>query len=415
MALQPTSEGTYMTVLFSQITLRNATQISNFQGDSTVPRTQTYVVIEGNGVYRRPNWKRLPKLSRMAPANYLKSWSKLDAGNYYWRFDNHGTSPSDWYWTEKQGPLEGVVASRWDPDVLGDSDYKAKVKLFNQLKGEGANLANMLGERKQVVKSIESILNTIVFAIRDIKRGNLASAIRRFGGDPLSARKLKGKDIADIWLSLQYGWKPLLKDVADILDGAHKRELSTPVVFRASSRTKRSGLSDSSWTLSPVFGKQVGNREADGVVKYMCRVRPDATLAEPAALGFTDPLTVLWEVTPWSFVIDWFLPVGRYLGQLTADHGWYFIDGCRTRFLKNNEHMWSNEKTHADDPPGWRTDIVGAAYASASYVEMERTIINSLPTPSAPRLKNPLSIAHFENALALGYQLVHGKGSKPPR
>lgn len=404
-----------MAVLFSETKYRNYVQTSNFEGNSSVARVQSSFVVEGNGVYKRPNWKRLDKIARMAPANYLKYWSKINAGNYFWSFRNQGPG-GQLYWTIKQGPVDGVVASRWDPGALSDSDYKSKVKLFSQLKGEGANLANMLGERRQVTKSVTTLLNTIVYTIRDIKRGNLASAVRRMGGDPLTAKKLSGKDIANVWLSLQYGWKPLLSDVYDIINNAHKRELSTPVVFRASSRTSRRGISDSSWSLDPLFGRQVGTRNADAVVKYMIRTRPDSVLAEPAALGFTDPLTVLWEVTPWSFVIDWFLPVGRYLGQLTADHGWHFIDGCRTRFLKNTEDMFSGDiSASSEGPPGWNTWYAANAYASTSYVEMERTTLGSFPTPSLPRVKNPFSIAHFENALALGYQIAHGKGSKPPR
>lgn len=400
-----------MAVLFSKTVSRNYVQTSNFQGNSTTPRVQTYIEVGGNGVQKRPGWKRLSKFSKMAPQNYLKYWAKTDAGNWYSSFINAGPG-GQLFWTKKEGPIQSVTASRLDPDCLSDSEYKAKVKLFNQLKGEGANLANMLGERKQVVKSIEGALNTIVYTIRDLRRGNVASAIRRMGGDPLTARKLKGKDISSQWLSLQYGWKPLLSDVYDIVTDAHKRELSTAVVFRASSKTVREGVSSSSWCLSPVYNEQVGRYKSTGIVKYMVRVRPNSVLAEPAALGFTNPLTVLWEVTPWSFVVDWFIPIGRYLEQLTADHGWTFLDGCRTRFLKSDEHMFSgDERAYDPNPVGWYTLIVGSAYGSASYVEMERTILGSFPTPSLPRAKNPLSIAHFLNSLALGHQLAHGKGS----
>lgn len=36
----------------------------------------------------------------------------------------------------------------------------------------------------------------------------------------------------------------------------------------------------------------------------------------PKLLGFTNPAAVLWEATPFSFVVDWFLPIGDYLKTL---------------------------------------------------------------------------------------------------
>jgi hypothetical protein len=35
-------------------------------------------------------------------------------------------------------------------------------------------------------------------------------------------------------------------------------------------------------------------------------------------LGLTDPLSVAWELIPYSFVVDWFVPIGTYLDNLNA-------------------------------------------------------------------------------------------------
>jgi hypothetical protein len=36
------------------------------------------------------------------------------------------------------------------------------------------------------------------------------------------------------------------------------------------------------------------------------------------ALGLLDPLTVAWEIIPYSFVIDWFVPIGTYFENLNT-------------------------------------------------------------------------------------------------
>jgi hypothetical protein len=394
-----------MSVLFSQTLMRNYVQQSNYAGNTSTPRVQSYKEIGGNGVYSRAQWKSLPKLQRSAPTPYLKYWSYEDRGNF--NFAHTESGPSQFFYNYQNGPSASsqFPAQAVIQGIKEDAEMKAVSKLLNEMKGEGANIANMIGERKQVVKSVETLLNTIVYTIRDLKRKDIRSAIRRMGGDPLTARKLRTQDIANQWLSLQYGWKPLLGDVYDIVNAAHHREKVMCRVFRCSSRSFGRFPSQNSWTVDPA-GKQMGIRSTAAICKYMIRAFPNGALAEPAALGVTNPLTVLWEVTPWSFVVDWFLPVGNYLEQLTADHGWDFYDGCVSYLTRAGEGVeWRHLNNYTS--AGWDyTNVRTQSWASTSYVEMQRTVLNGFPSARIPRFKNPLSVGHLANALALGYQLT---------
>jgi hypothetical protein len=47
-------------------------------------------------------------------------------------------------------------------------------------------------------------------------------------------------------------------------------------------------------------------------------------------LGLINPLSVAWEVVPFSFVIDWFIPVNKWLNSLTADAGLELLDLSET-------------------------------------------------------------------------------------
>jgi hypothetical protein len=38
-------------------------------------------------------------------------------------------------------------------------------------------------------------------------------------------------------------------------------------------------------------------------------------------VGLSDPLSVAWEVVPFSFVLDWFLPIGNYIESFSAERG----------------------------------------------------------------------------------------------
>jgi len=57
------------------------------------------------------------------------------------------------------------------------------------------------------------------------------------------------------------------------------------------------------------------------------------------SLGF-NPLSVLWEVTPYSFVADYFFGIGNFLSALTGTAGFTDVSSCRvvqtvTRFYSS--------------------------------------------------------------------------------
>lgn len=404
-----------MPVLFTQETNKNYVTQSNYSPyDSTVSRVWKHLEVSGTGVQKRSGWRRMDRFNKNTPLDYNKTWDKWDMGNKYVRHTE--SSGSSFFYHYEDGPMPTLYGSgEVEESMLVDANYKATAKLLNQLKGDGANLANMLGERKQVAGSVINTLQTLAYSARDIRRGNIASAIRRFGGDPKTARQLRGKDIAQTWLSLQYGWKPLLSDLYELVNNTHKRE-SSYHVFRCSSkqgpRVDASKTSNYLYNFPPgAAAKNCGLTTNLAIAKYMIRARPDMTFAEPAALGFTNPLGVLWEVTPWSFVVDWFLPIGDYLDQLTADHGWYFIDGCYSTLQKATSSGQCNF-SRSYTSSGWTyTDALGF-YGNTDFARFSRQTLSSFPSPKLPRFKNPFSTDHVWNAMALAYQAF---GAKPPR
>lgn len=67
-----------------------------------------------------------------------------------------------------------------------------------------------------------------------------------------------------------------------------------------------------------------------------CRFKinnPDLLL--PAKVGLTNPLSVAWELIPFSFVVDWFLPIGKYLDALDVPLLYTFTDKILV-----NKYIW---------------------------------------------------------------------------
>jgi hypothetical protein len=95
------------------------------------------------------------------------------------------------------------------------------------------------------------------------------------------------------------------------------------------SRTAQGSQAKSSWFIEdgvdPNFhctyvGSSVA--KAGGKLRVTCTMT-----AELETLGLLNPLSLAWELLPYSFVIDWFLPIGDYLAATTASAGMTWVNG----------------------------------------------------------------------------------------
>jgi hypothetical protein len=116
-----------------------------------------------------------------------------------------------------------------------------------------------------------------------------------------------------------------------------------------------------------------------------------------AQTGFTNPINLAWEVVPYSFVVDWFIPIGPWLETLNAWQGLVFRDGYITTFVRQNTTStlaWSGKL-------GPTSTGVRSGGMSREYVFLQRGKLTTFPAGRFPSLKNPFSVDHILNGLAL--------------
>lgn len=274
--------------------------------------------------------------------------------------------------------------------------------LYDKVKNQDVNLAQALAEYRQSAGMFVETLTRCGNALLALKKGRLTRAAS------LLFPKTK-KELANDWLLFQYGIKPLLSDI----DGAAKM-LAIPEdrYFDIIVRRKRKvpgkrvegsagvGYSSAWFETTDVYS------ELEVEVKYKVRLKitsPTANVErEMARLGFGNLNSVAWEVIPWSFIIDWVLPIGDYLNNLDAFSGLTVVSAHKTTFVKETV-TWS--RIFGGYQQGWRT----AASSPMGYVN-ERVLVRrevNIPIPPLPTpdFKNPFSTGHFANALALFTQL----------
>lgn len=125
----------------------------------------------------------------------------------------------------------------------------------------------------------------------------------------------------------------------------------------------------------------------------------NANLAELSSLGLLNPAEVVWERLIYSFVVDWFAPIGTWLSALTADAGFDFISGTCTQVWRSKDIRTSNMRIVSSPIVA----IESAGLPQIKYykrLKMARTVYTSAPVPGI-YVKNPLGVRHVLNALAL--------------
>jgi hypothetical protein len=282
--------------------------------------------------------------------------------------------------------------------ITDDLKQRALTKLLAKIKGHDFQLGVELGQLHQTTSLLVSNLGMLGRAALALKRGDFSTAARSLGARPRSTR-LKTSDISGRWLELQYGWLPLLSssfEVSKAFEEISKGPRKT--VFVASgSATARINVSQSPTVHDEFVKGQKGRRLQYEMYEEMTVQRQ---------LGLTDPLSIAWELTPWSFVIDWFFPIGTYLSNLnqipTLKGRWLVTDFFK--FARQNPNfVWKGSGSFG---PGYNITSEEIPKAVFSASSRTRTFSSSPPPVPFPKFKlgGVNSTTRFWNAAALAYQ-----------
>lgn len=276
---------------------------------------------------------------------------------------------------------------------------------LSELKGMRVNLGVAFGERKQTGNLLLSTAGRLANGYRDLRRGDFHGAAMHLGmvekdivrnHDRVHKRgKLSpSKALANEWLALQYGWKPLLSDVYNAAEGLAARSDDRRV--RCSfSRSHRWFSRHQQHTIFDV----PATRTEQGIYsrKYVYYFQThNEVLKDLSAWGVTNPLSVAWELLPWSFVFDWFIPVGNYLDNWDATVGLTFEKGSVTTFQKGTVTYKANgTKEYVNE---YRYANASARYQSVSCV---RGVLSNFPAPQLPDLTPHITFNRGVSTLSL--------------
>lgn len=264
-----------------------------------------------------------------------------------------------------------------------DPSNKALIKLHDKKMEGAANMAVTFAERQDAIDMIASKATNLFNAYRNIKRGKVKRAMVQLGLAK-DARVPRSKQASGQWLELQYGWMPL---VSDIYAYSNLSPFAGARIYGIASATSMVGEGNQQTTCTRL-------------VKYGADVLiADPMLAFGNSLGLLNPALVAWELVPFSFVVDWFLPIGDHLSYLTSDIGISYKNAYKST-LDEVSIYYNEPRVYTSDGHNY-TESEGCL---GTYSNFKRAAISKPPLPDLT-YKNPLSPMHLANAIALGRQL----------
>lgn len=150
----------------------------------------------------------------------------------------------------------------------------------------------------------------LLASLRYLKKGKFAKAYKAFNKRQGRLRNSR-QAIADHWLAFQWGVKPSMDAIVNAFNLATSSEERSTFVVRTSVH-RRTKLHV--WTQdfpSPSVKTEVGDQV---MACYLTRQFVDVSYKSFAA-AWNNPIVPAWDAVPYSFLIDWFIPIGDYLKQ----------------------------------------------------------------------------------------------------
>lgn len=259
------------------------------------------------------------------------------------------------------------------------------------LKQMTVNLGVAWAERGRTATLVGDTAKRIGGAYYELRRGRVRNAMNMLGVTS-SRREPRGSNVPKKWLELQYGWKPLLSDVYGACDALRRRPYSDWSVTAKGSRTSQRLLTKT-WS---EFEAGYGTASVwNGAFVRIDAIPTSGATISLASVGILNPLAVAWELVPYSFVVDWFIPIGGWLDSLDAHFGY---SGAYTSSTLLTRVKWEEVgRTHRVAP--WTYE--NSYYGYKKMTRMVRSVSSGVAMPAFPRPKSPWSLGHMANGLAL--------------
>lgn len=289
-------------------------------------------------------------------------------------------------------PLE-YNSTAWSIPI--DDDLKTKAlnqayeKLYESV-GDSAQLGSTLGERKQAMAMVATRVRHLSRVLRHLPH-NPSRAYREltvgFTGDRPTLKK-GIKTVADFWLETWFGWKPLISDIGDAIE-----VLQSPypmLSIRGVGMAFKNAVNAPVTTLGPYGG--FSTIQTGAYHRYNAWLGAKVRMQNPNLylanqLGLVNPASVIWELTPWSFVVDWFGNVSNFIRSWSDFTGLEITDAWTSQKQNLVEVFNSNAMNRTPLSVGDPPHIEWKVETAWKNLSKQKVVFSRSPGIAGPKLR----------------------------
>jgi hypothetical protein len=343
-----------------------------------------------------------------SPIHAMKSWSGTDGKTESWaggtrpKWNSYTMKRRGWTTSNFQNNHGyGVIFDHSGPGGIepyvgwsANDDLRLLNKLAEKIRGHSFDLGVNIAETRKSYNTVVSNLRSIGKALIHLKHGRVGHAFRQLRVPAKRTKGLSSRDVTGRWLEMQYGWMPLVSQAYEAAKAVEALTGPRVLRFRVSSGSKVAmydGSQNPGCYTYPV--------RASYSKSIIAELYED--LALQRSLGLVNPAEILWEIVPYSFVVDWFLPIGSYISA------WGVIPHLQGRFLTTTR---AGQKAGKIQRLGLcaSTNYPPEMTKRDSWFSLTREVSTSLtiPTPTFNEAPKALSGRRIFNAAALIHRFL---------
>lgn len=318
------------------------------------------------------------------PNPHTFDYSEYDYGSGATRSDN-----SNGNWSQTIGCTYGELGLPLAaPDLMATAYNQALGRLYEQIRGDvdlSIDLAEMHKTQSMMKQTLKGMSN-LALTFRKMKRSN-------------------PRDWGNLWLEFTYGWKPLASTIYGGLKRALTQDPSTVRWLRSSAMERFEFATVDRTTTSGGYTQTTRKTYGFNGVKIKAFYNVQGDRLDQLA-GFTslNPVSIAWELTPYSFVVDWFVDVGGYLRNYENSvlYGSSFGGGYYSQLrVEQLQEIYSAAANTSS----------GSSYSNkrggVRHVKFERKILSASPKPMLPQWNPHLGPYRLVSGAALLGQMLH--------
>lgn len=265
-----------------------------------------------------------------------------------------------------------------------------------------------VAEFNQSLRILPDLITNVRKFVSKPSNGKLIREFKRFSEDPqginfkeILSRKNLAKHIArrnldisaDTYLTWRYGIRPLLEDISGVIEGLHKSTGPMRASSRAHgqlSQNKSVIETDSYSTGIETYTKSITD---DVSIRAVSLYEMNASKAFNVGISLKGLLSLPLELTPYSFVVDWFVNLSDYLHAVLPTPGINQLGSCVV--LQRDSNM-TYQTLSSTSKTGWNC-VTPASGGFSTYIGTKQRI----PGIAGPRLtiKSDFRFDHITRSL----------------